>query len=72
MITDEDLLDAASAAREVAMFTALTLLASDTPEEAIAVCEHLGSLSPAEGDELDCATLSAQAIRDALAAKAGG
>ncbi len=66
------LLDASAAAREVATFAALALLASDgDPDAALAICALGHKVAPGHEGELDCATIAAQAIRDAVALRAG-
>lgn len=64
------MLDRARAAKEVAIVTALILIAADgDPEEAI---RRLDGMPGAVGDELDCALISQQAIREALTLRATG
>lgn len=72
-MTDESdiLLDRARAAKEVAIVTALILMANDgDPEAAIEALEGL----PASVDdsELDCALIAQQAIREAMTLKQTG
>lgn len=64
------LLDRARAAKEVAIITALILIANDgDPEVAI---ERLEGLPGAVGDELDCALIAQQAIREAMTLRETG
>lgn len=65
------MLDAAAAAREVAVWTALVLLqASSTGQDPVEFADSfIGSAEPAD-NELDCSTIAAQAIREAQAMRA--
>lgn len=54
------------------MVVALALIqAAGDPTEALATLEFCADRVQAEGDELDCSTIGAQAIRDALALRGG-
>lgn len=65
--SQEELLDRAAAAREVAMLVALVLIrVSGDPDAALAMLADFDGLAPPEGDELDAVTIAAQAVRDAL------
>ena len=66
------LLDRAKAAKEVATFAAIALLAQDDEflerriDQALLVCDVGSEYVTPEGDELDCASIAKQAITDAL------
>lgn len=67
-VTPAELLDRATAAREVAIMTALVLIREHgDAQAALALLDEVAPLAPPEGDQLGVATISAQAIRDALA-----
>lgn len=64
------LLEAASAAREIATMTALLLIRSDgDPERAIEIAEEIMADAPFDeaNEDLDALSISAQAIREAVA-----
>lgn len=64
-------LDAAKAAREVAVVAVLSLLqANGDPAGALRILSTLSTAAPARLTELDCVSLSEQAIRDAMAMRA--
>lgn len=71
----EVLLDRARAAKEVAMIVSLALMAPGVDGDgakALAILEDdYGPDVEAQDDELDCLTIGAQAIREAIAMKGG-
>lgn len=67
----EIILDRARAAKEVAIVTALVLMANEgDPEASVEALEGMpGALA---ADELDCALIAQQAIREAITLRATG
>lgn len=65
------LLDTAAVAREVALLTAVVLMSVDGDfAEAVSILDELSAQHPPEEDgELDAASIAAQAIREAAAAR---
>ena len=68
---EDALLDAAKAAKEVAMLTALVLMQTGgNPTCALPMMDDLDGLAPSLSEELDAVKIGQQAIREALDLKA--